>query len=182
MIRLTLFAVLSVPIVWISRRSLRHPASHGFSRFFAFEAVLATILLNIPHWFRQPFRPQQLVSWILLCASLVYVVWGFLLLRRLGGFRPSAEIAPDFEWEKTGRLVTAGIYRWIRHPMYGSLLLLAWGVVLKAVTVGSFALGVAATLALFATAKVEEAENVRRFGEEYIEYMKRTRRFVPLVM
>jgi len=182
MIRLALFAVLSVPIVWISRRSLRHPASHGFSRFFAFEAVLATILLNMPHWFRQPFRAQQLVSWTLLCVSLVYVVWGFLLLRRLGGFRPTSEIAPDYEWEKTGRLVTTGIYRWIRHPMYGSLFLLAWGGVLKDVTAGSLALGVAATLALFATAKAEEAENVRRFGEEYVAYMKRTRRFVPFLL
>jgi len=182
MIRLTLFAVLSVPIAWISRWSLRHPASHGFSRFFAFEAVLAVILLNIPHWFRQPLRPQQLFSWIFLCASLVYVAWGFLLLRRLGGFRPTAEVAPDFGWEKTGHLVTTGIYRRIRHPMYGSLFLLAWGAVLKAVTAGSLALGIAASLALFATAKAEEAENVRSFGEEYVEYMKRTNRFVPFLL
>lgn len=30
-------------------------------------------------------------------------------------------------FEKTTALVTTGIYRRIRHPLYGSLLFLAWG-------------------------------------------------------
>ncbi|MCK7540462.1 MAG: hypothetical protein MZV63_61010 [Marinilabiliales bacterium] len=36
-----------------------------------------------------------------------------------------------FRFEKTTELVTSGIYRYIRHPMYSSLLLLAWGIWLK---------------------------------------------------
>jgi protein-S-isoprenylcysteine O-methyltransferase Ste14 len=35
---------------------------------------------------------------------------------------------------------------------------------------------------LAATAKVEEREDVARFGDEYREYMRRTRRFVPFVV
>jgi protein-S-isoprenylcysteine O-methyltransferase Ste14 len=182
MIRLAVFAVVSVSIVWVSRRSLRHPASHGFSRFFAFEAVLALILLNAPHWFVKPLSGPQLASWLLLSLSLVLVVWGFVILRRLGGFSPAAEVSTTFEWESTGRLVTTGIYGYIRHPMYSSLLFLAWGALLKSVTVNTIILGAAASLALVATAKSEEAENVERFGQEYRDYMKRTRRFVPFLM
>ena len=37
-------------------------------------------------------------------------------------------------------------------------------------------------MALVLTAKTEEAENVRRFGNEYLDYMKRTRRFVPFLL
>lgn len=182
MIRIAVFAVASVPIIWVSRRSLRHPSSHGFSRFFAFEATLALILLNAPHWFAHPFGVRQLASWFLLSVSLLLVVWGFVLLRRLGGFSPTAEASPTFDWENTGRLVTTGIYRYIRHPMYSSLLFLAWGAVLKSVTIGTLLLGAAASLALAATAKTEEAENVARFGQEYRDYMTRTRRFVPFLL
>jgi len=181
-IRPTIFVVASILIFWVSRRSLLHPASHGFGRFFAFEAILALMLLNAPHWFTDPFGLRQIASWILLFASAVCVVWGFVALRSLGGFSPADEVSPSFEWEKTGHLVTRGIYGRIRHPMYSSLLFLAWGALLKSVTFPSLALAGAATLALFATAKAEEVENLARFGQEYRDYMKRTRRFVPFVL
>ena len=181
MIRIAVFALISMPILWVSRRSLGHPASHGFFRFFAFEAILALMLLNAPGWFADPLGVLQLVSWFLLSLSLLFVVWGFALLRRLGGFSPAAEASPSFDWESTGRLVTTGIYGYIRHPMYSSLLFLAWGAVLKSVTIGSVLLGVAASLALTATARSEEVENVARFGHQYREYMGRTRRFVPFL-
>ena len=182
MIRLAIFVVLSLPIVWVSRRSLLHPTSHGFPRFFAFEAVLALLVLNLPHWFREPFGAPQLVSWAFLCVSAVFVVWGVVLLRRLGGFRPAAETVPEYGWEQTGRVVTTGIYRYVRHPMYSSILFLAWGALLKSVTIGTLALGAVASVAVIMTAKTEEAENVKRLGAEYVEYMKHTRRFVPFLM
>jgi protein-S-isoprenylcysteine O-methyltransferase Ste14 len=182
MIRTVVLLVVSVPIVWVSRRSLLHPTSHGFFRFFAFEAILALAVLNAPHWFVHPFGAQQLVSWLFLCVSVVLVVWGVVLLRRLGGSRPTTEGSPEFEWENTGRLVTTGAYRYIRHPMYSSLLFLAWGALLKSVTISTLVLAGLASLALTATAKAEEVENMARFGQEYRDYMKRTRRFVPFVL
>ncbi len=182
MVQAAVFVAVSIPIIWVSRRSLRYPTSHGFSRFFAFEAILALIVLNAPYWFRDPFGGRQLVSWLLLSVSLAFVAWGFVLLRRLGGFHPAAEASPAFEWESTGRMVTTGIYHYIRHPMYSSLLLLAWGALLKSVTATTLVLAAGASIALFATAKTEEAENLARFGEEYREYMMRTRRFVPFLL
>lgn len=79
-------------------------------------------------------------------------------------------------------LVTTGIYRYIRHPMYSSLLFLAWGALLKSVTPGTLTLTGIATLTLVVTAKVEEAEDLVRFGEEYRNYMLRTRLFVPFLL
>jgi len=32
---------------------------------------------------------------------------------------------------------------------------------------------------LFATARVEEAENLHKFGEEYASYMSKTKMFIP---
>ena len=181
MIRILAYLVLSVSIIWVSRRSLLHPRAHGFSRFFAFEAILTLIFLNVPYWFRRPFEFLQIISWLCLIASAVFVVMGFALLHRLGGFRPASEASPNYEWEKTEHLVTSGIYRYIRHPMYSSLLFLAWGAALKSVTLVTLTLAVVACVALFATAKTEEAEDLARFGEEYRAYMRSTRRFVPFL-
>jgi len=55
------------------------------------------------------------------------------------------------------------------------------GVALKHVTPGRIALAIIATGFLVATAKVEERENIERFGEEYRTYMTRTRRFIPFL-
>ena len=182
MIYAIVFAIASVPIIFLSRRSLLKPASHGFFRFLAFEAILALIVLNAPHWFVSPFRTQQLASWFLLLVSVVLVVWGVVLLRRFGKPRPTTKGSPMFAWENTERLVTTGIYRYIRHPMYSSLLFLAWGALLKSVSITTLVLAGVATLSLLATAKAEEEENVARFGQAYEVYMKRTHRFVPFVL
>jgi protein-S-isoprenylcysteine O-methyltransferase Ste14 len=182
MISTIVFIIGSIPIVWLSRRPLLHPTSHGFSRFFAFEAIFALIIINAPHWFEDAFGIQQLVSWLLLVVSLILVVWGVILLRRFGQSRPTTVGSPEFEWENTETLVTAGVYRYIRHPMYSALLFLAWGTLLKSASITALILASVATLAVAATAKAEEAENVARFGQEYRDYMKRTRRFVPFFL
>ena len=84
-------------------------------------------------------------------------------------------------FEKTSTLVTTGIYRYIRHPLYSSLLLLTWGIFFKAPILPGALLALAATLFLVATAKADEAECIRFFGPSYQDYMKQTRMFVPFV-
>ncbi len=178
---LVAFAAGSAGIAWLSRRPLRRRDSHGFFRFFAFEAILALLVLNVPVWFARPLAARQIASWILLCGSIPPAVSGFVLLRRLGRPRPVSGDAPEFRFENTSQLVTSGAYRWIRHPLYGSLLLLAWGIFLKDVTPATAALVLLATAALLATARAEERENLARFGPAYRDYMARTRRFVPFL-
>jgi protein-S-isoprenylcysteine O-methyltransferase Ste14 len=175
------FVLASGPILWVSWRSLRHPTSHGFVRFFAFEAVLALLVLNAPHWFERPLATRQVVSWICLTVSAVLVVWAVVLLHRRGESHPTQEGSPLYGWENTSTLVTTGVYRWIRHPMYASLLFLAWGALLKSVTAAALLLAVLATGALMRLAKVEETENLARFGQAYRDYCTRTSRFVPLL-
>jgi protein-S-isoprenylcysteine O-methyltransferase Ste14 len=84
-------------------------------------------------------------------------------------------------FEKTTALVTTGAYSYIRHPLYSSLLFLAWGIFFKDPSWLGGLLALGATLFLVATARVEEAENLRFFGEAYREYMKQTGMFVPFL-
>jgi protein-S-isoprenylcysteine O-methyltransferase Ste14 len=173
MLKPFIFAVVSGGIVLRSWPSLRDPRSHGFPRFFAFETILALILLNLDHWFSHPFSPLQLVSWSLLFSSLGLAVHGFHLLRVIG--------RPKGGFENTTTLVMRGAYKVIRHPLYSSLFLFAWGVLFKGPSLLSGALVLTASAFLIATTRVEEAENLRKFGADYALYMKTTRMFIPFL-
>jgi len=176
------FLVFSAGIVLLSWKSLRNWRSHGFYRFFAFEAILALILINAEFWFLQPLSIRQILSWSLLLISFFLAVHGFTLLRRIG--EPDAEIQDPrrLNIEKTTQLVKVGAYRYIRHPLYASLLCLAWGAFLKHPSPVGAGLGAIATLALYATARAEETENLDHFGNEYAEYMRQTKMFIPFVL
>jgi len=170
---ITAFILVSILITWYSIPSLKQPRSHGFFRFFAWEIILGLILLNLHGWFAEPFAWHQIVSWIMLVASLFLVVDGVLLLRLTG--RPQGSL------EATTHLVRQGIYHYIRHPLYASLLFLAWGTFFKSPSLLDGCLASVATAFLHATGRADEAECVERFGEEYAEYMKHTRMFIPFI-
>ena len=173
---IVLIAAGSIPVLWVSRRVLLTPSSYGFYRFFAAESTLALIVLNAPKWFADPFAARQLASWLLLLTSALTVTSASRTLRRLG--RPVGRDSSGFT---TLNLVTTGPYRYIRHPLYASLLFLAWGAFFKAVTPSTSALVAVATVALVATAKAEEVATLRQFGQAYRAYMARTRLFIPLL-
>ncbi len=188
MLRLAIFVVASIPIVGVSWRPLRDPRSHGFYRFFAFEFVLVLVLLNAPRWFKVPFCARLLVSWLFLLISAVLPALGFYSLWMIG--RPKGGRSVDREvvarngelWvERTTALVTVGIYKHIRHPLYASLLYGAVGVFLKDPSVLGGVLALATSVFAFLTARVEETEMLSKFGADYTAYMKRTTRFVPFV-
>jgi protein-S-isoprenylcysteine O-methyltransferase Ste14 len=176
------FGIATTVIAYISRASLCDPRSHGFYRFFAWECILGLLLLNVQNWFVDVSAPWQIVSWVLLLTCILPVVWGTLLLKRRGV--PNEVRAGDaslLAFEKTTQLVTTGIYAYIRHPLYSSLLFLAWGIFCKLPSLTGLLLAVAATGFLLMTARADEAECVRFFGSSYQEYMRRTRRFIPFV-
>ena len=182
MAQLAAFVAISAGLVYVSRMSLRAPRSHGFYRFFAWEFIAGLALLNVPVWFVNPWAWHQLISWVLLIACLVPLVFGLRALRAHGQPAARRETEPQLlAFESTSRLVTTGIYRHIRHPLYSSLLLLAWGAFFKAPSALGIVLAIAATACLIATARADEAECLRFFGPDYHVYMQQTKRFVPFL-
>ncbi len=177
--KVIVFIVASAGIAWISRTSLRSFRYHGFYRFFAFESNLALILLNLDYWFDEPFSTHQIISWLLLIISLVLVIHGVQSLRMVGKPDSKRNDASLIGIEKTTELLTVGAYRYIRHPLYSSLLFLAWGVFFKHISLVNVSLTGVTTFFLTMTAKREEVENIRFFGAAYQRYMKHTKMFIP---
>jgi protein-S-isoprenylcysteine O-methyltransferase Ste14 len=180
-IEIAVFIAVTIGLAYVTRASLLAPRSHGFYRFLAWESILALVLLNVRGWFRDPFSLHQGISWPLLIISALLVIHGIHLLRMIG--RPTQERDDEtlVGFEKTTSLVTVGAYKYIRHPLYSSLLFLAWGAFFKDPSWPGGILAAAATLFLVLTARVEEVECIAYFGPAYEDYMKRTRRFVPWV-
>jgi len=185
LIRIIIFILVTAGLTAVSWRSLKASRSHGFARFFAWVALAGLVLYNAPVWFVTPFSPRQIISWLLLFGSIPVAIHGFWLLKQIGKPQPSSHPpeggteATNFIFENTSTLVTIGAYRYIRHPLYASLLILGAGAWLKDLSTPATLLFVIEMTCLYVTAILEENENQARFGESYTEYMRKTHMFIP---
>jgi len=80
-----------------------------------------------------------------------------------------------------GGVVTHGPYRFVRHPIYGAILLFVWAGVAAHGTTLSVLTGIVATAAL-AVRTVAEEELVFEAYPEYAEYARHTKRVIPFVL
>jgi len=176
------FSLLSILNLIISWKSLRNQFSHGFFRFFTWEFLAGLLAINHQYWFVEPFSIGHVAAWIFLILSLIPLIFGVRSLIKKG--KPSPyRMGGDYllGFEKTTQLVTTGVYRWIRHPLYSSLLFLIWGVFFKNPTFSGIVLAGCSIFCLILTAKADEAECIQFFGLEYKEYMKQTKMFIPYI-
>jgi len=168
-----LATLLFAYVTW--RYAVLEARSQGLFRFVAFEGVVALILVNSEAWFVNVASPLQVVSFAALAISIYLALAGFSTLRRLG--------RPQGHFECTTELVTDGVFRFIRHPMYASLLFFAAGAYLKRpLSPPAIVVFVIAVAAIFLTAKAEEKDLVAAFGPRYLDYMRKTARFIPFVL
>ena len=154
--------------------SIKYKRYHGIARFFAFESVLILTMLNYKVWFRSPLSAAQIFSWILLTLSAWVVISGYLTLKRKG--------KPEINFENTSVLVKSGLYKYIRHPLYLSIFLFGSGVFLKQPGKYQLILAIVNLIAIYLTSRIEEKEMIAKFGQEYRNYMKETKMFLPFVL
>lgn len=175
MIKIIIFFAVSTIFIKISWPSLFDTGSRKFYRFFAFEFLLLLILVNSSYWFHKPFSGFQIISWILLIFSLFLVLPGFYRLLNEG--KPARAV----NIETTTNLVTSGIYKYIRHPLYSSLIFLGAGCFLKNPSLLATSLFVVTAVFVYATARIEENENLLKFGVDYVFYRKKSKMLVPFL-
>ncbi len=122
-----------------------------------------------------PQRTGPLVAGV---TCLVVGLWLF--------YRSHADLGTNWsitlEVREQHRLITHGVYRWIRHPMYSALLLYSLG---QALVIPNWVAGpsnLVAFAVLFALrVRAEEKMMAEQFGDEYAAYTARTKRLVPRV-
>lgn len=180
--RYLVFGFLSVPIIILSWRTLFNPESHGFYRFFSWECIAWLLASNYKFWFDNAFSFRQIFSWFFLFLGAYLVIAGAILLKKAGKPKKTREEESLFEFEKTSQLVDTGIFTYIRHPLYSSLIFLTWGIFLKNPNGQLFIVSVLSSAFLYSTAIFDEKECIKYFGDKYREYMKHTKRFIPFLV
>ena len=81
--------------------------------------------------------------------------------------------------EDFGRLVTTGLYHYVRHPLYFAGLAFLW--LSPSMTVNRLVATAAATAYILIGAAVEERKLQTLFGSAYREYAARTPMFIPFL-
>jgi protein-S-isoprenylcysteine O-methyltransferase Ste14 len=121
-----------------------------------------------------PILPNGRISWII---SNVFCTAGIvLLLVAISHIGQSIQIAP--EPKKTATLVTTGVYRWFRHPIYTSIVIMVVGLFLRK---PAAAVGIAGTIVIiFLLVKVKFEEKLLQARyPEYSAYMHRSMGILP---
>lgn len=108
-------------------------------------------------------------------ASLPFLLWVF---RSIG-----TNISETILTKTDHKLVRAGPYRWIRHPLYAGALAAFFS--LGCVAANAFMLGIVLLAAgLFSAVVIprEEAHLIAKFGEDYITYRRTTGGLFPKII
>jgi protein-S-isoprenylcysteine O-methyltransferase Ste14 len=142
--------------------------------FLAGAAVCAATALDV--YFRRPETNSILVA-----IGIALIFFGFILREA-----SHVSLGKNFTYEvsivKEHQLITSGIHKYMRHPAYTGLFLVAVGM---CVALASIIGLIAAILILlpvgFWRVHVEEKALIEYFGKKYLSYKKRVKAFVPYV-
>ena len=122
------------------------------------------------------FSRGILNSWLALGILTIGLIFGFWTIsyNRLGNFNIRPELKKGCE------LITTGPYRFVRHPMYTSVLLIALAMAVATPIYMQWSSFVLLVMVL-ALKSVREERLWCEGSEAYKEYMQNTKQFIPFV-
>ncbi|MCX6083445.1 MAG: isoprenylcysteine carboxylmethyltransferase family protein [Caldiserica bacterium] len=151
-------------------------------RLFAFRVMLGIILASFLGVYT--FYPE-LTSRLQIHLPLG-IRWFGVVIAAMGViFWSCAQAVLDRNWsgnlkiQKGHKLVTAGPYGKIRHPIYAGTILWASGLALFTANVFFILMALLTIVFIFLRVTKEEKMLIEHFGDEYIEYMDTTGRYFP---
>lgn len=138
---------------------------------------LATLAPSADQWLHLPcfgHGPISIVfGWLFIVAGWLFALWSIYVQFTIGRGTPVPLMA-------TQKLIVQGPYIYCRNPMSLGSIVLYWGV---AILLGSLAALILVVLGaawlLIYIKRIEEKELEARFGQEYLEYKKRTPFIIP---
>lgn len=126
-------------------------------------------------WTFQPTAQLHLVGAILLALGFLVSLSARISL--------GANWAHGAEYQivKKQELVTSGIYKYVRHPIYAGLFLALVGVEILAHSYLVIPAGVLFVIGAYKQSKKEEDLLTKHFGSKYTNYVKKSKMFIPFL-
>jgi protein-S-isoprenylcysteine O-methyltransferase Ste14 len=181
---------IALPFVPFYKKMNKKPAT----AYFAFVLAFAIEMHGIP-------MSMYLLSWVIGKNLPEGILWGHTLFGQIGYTGMYLNIACSTialaiivsgwhqiyhkYWSREsglGKVVKTGVYKYIRHPQYTGFMLLTVGMILEWATLPTLIMWPFIAILYYRLAKREENDMIKEFGEEYVMYMKRTKRFIPFIV
>ena len=160
----------------IRRKTVRRETGFLFI-WIVFSPAYVSLFLYLLTSRLDPFHVPMPV-WLRCVGALIFLVGDLLTLwahQALGKLW-----SPVLEIREEHRLVTSGPYRYVRHPIYASFLVICAGLALLSanwlIAVTWFA---GAAIIFRRRISAEEEMMIEEFGDEYRDYMTKTGRLLP---
>ncbi|MBO4768329.1 MAG: isoprenylcysteine carboxylmethyltransferase family protein [Bacteroidales bacterium] len=148
----------------------------GFAIFIVGIPVLMWVVSGMPTVFDIP-EGRMFIGILLALFGLALSIWSIIHMRVVGKGNPfdamGHEVAP-----RTKHLMTEGPYRFSRNPMLSGTYLYYIGYVIAFWSWWALLVFVAVASLMSLQVRSEEKRLEADFGEEYLEYKKRTGRFI----
>ena len=116
---------------------------------------------------------------VIAVAGLALSVWSIVYMKRVGKGNPfdamGHEVAP-----RTKHLMTGGPYKWSRNPMLTGTYLYYIGVLIALWSWWALLVFVFIAAVMTQQVRSEEKRLEADFGQEYLDYKKRTGRFITI--
>lgn len=181
----SVYAVFAGVRIFYRSQTLGRESEKVYSLFNkATIALMIAILgyfLSLGLWF---FIPQIIIQFYVPLPSLVRWLGGGLATVGIAltvwiHHTLGKQYAARWEIQKDHQLITAGPYSRVRHPMYTTFNIFGISVALITANLLAIFFAIAIAIPFFWIARSEEEILLEQFGDEYLEYMKRTGRFLP---
>jgi len=144
--------------------------SEVFFYLFLVFTGLNSVLWDFPFRFQFPYIfYTQLLGLVLTFTGYIVFIWSVVARGRY---------AVSWEMPENHKLVTWGPYRYVRHPSYLGYFLMFFGLFFIWPNLPTL-LPLLAIPGYFRITLDEEKLLVQRFGDEYVQYQKKTGRFIP---
>lgn len=140
--------------------------------------LIANVLsYNVSRWIPMEISANQNIGYVGLAIIIIGVILRLAIVSSLGKyFTVNVVIAEDH------KLKTDGFYTYVRHPSYAASLLsfAGYGVSLNNLLSLLIVVGAVGGVFIYRIG-LEEQTLIEHFGDQYLEYKKRTKRLVPFV-
>ncbi|MBN2115120.1 MAG: isoprenylcysteine carboxylmethyltransferase family protein [Anaerolineales bacterium] len=165
------------------KNHLRRSLGNGFMKFYRLLYNIFAVLSFAPILYLMISLPDRILyalpspwSYLMWAGQAISVLLLFIAVLQTDvlsfvGLRQLVEEAEESD------LITSGLYRFVRHPLYTFSLLILW--LSPAMTVNTFVVYMALTIYLVLGAMFEERKLLREFGQQYVEYKAITPMLIP---